>query len=495
MDAPRIAREIARDSPRSPWDVFGSLDNHYWGPSKKEERRLATTAFAGRQRTAVITARVDSAMLKPALESLRQLPMVTVRGWTATGDDAHILLSVSDPLPTSDLNAIFDGAPITSLEPDRGRTAAAYGLGASAEAFEAVCARPTLPEQRAAESTELELQVPIAKMNLPQVKAIDAADAHIVAVLDNGLEWNHPYVSNDVWINAAEMKGPPGSDGDGCGLIDDCIGWNFSDGSPDPSPYNSWPHGTSVAGLVMAVARSAGVPIKVMPVRTVGPANRLSLAGLAAAIDYASSHGAKTIVIASVWSLKGSPDPSGAHALAEALKRAAVRQSLVVCAAGNAGMDIVEHEIEPAYSGLAMSNVLTVLGAGPNFTTSNLAPGHVGEVVVGPAGSDVRSIGTTAMMSRPFGSTSAAAGIIGGVSAVIAAAREATGAAARKALLLQCRKPSASGSSVLSDHLFDCSFLPAAQKVRAKRSGSSPRRRAPPRVPGGSAPDPRQPGP
>jgi hypothetical protein len=198
----------------------------------------------------------------------------------------------------------------------------------------------------------------------------------------------------------------------------------------------------------------------VLPVRTDGPDSALSLTKLASAIDYARAHGAGTIVIATVWSLKDSPDALGQQALADALQRAS-SDSLVVCAAGNSGLDIEEEEIEPARSGLGMPNVLTVLGAGTNFTVSNLAAGHLNEVVVGPAGDDVKSIGTAKAMEIPFGSTSAATGIVGGVSAVMAAARGATNPAQRKQLLLQCRDPGAAVSNDLSKHLLNCSFLPA----------------------------------
>ncbi|MEK7354943.1 MAG: S8 family serine peptidase, partial [Bdellovibrionota bacterium] len=83
----------------------------------------------------------------------------------------------------------------------------------------------------------------------------------LVAVLDTGIDYNHPDLAENVWVNAKEKAGVPGVDDDGNGYVDDLHGWDaISDarkepwygqvGDPDPMDDNS--HGTHVAGTIGA---------------------------------------------------------------------------------------------------------------------------------------------------------------------------------------------------------------------------------------------------
>lgn len=49
----------------------------------------------------------------------------------------------------------------------------------------------------------------------------------IVAVMDTGIDINHPALKNNIWNNTAEVNGIEGIDDDGNGYIDDYYGWNF----------------------------------------------------------------------------------------------------------------------------------------------------------------------------------------------------------------------------------------------------------------------------
>lgn len=52
-------------------------------------------------------------------------------------------------------------------------------------------------------------------------------DSVIVAVMDTGIDIEHPALKNNIWYNLTEVNGIPGVDDDGNGYVDDFYGWNF----------------------------------------------------------------------------------------------------------------------------------------------------------------------------------------------------------------------------------------------------------------------------
>lgn len=72
----------------------------------------------------------------------------------------------------------------------------------------------------------------------------------IVAVMDGGIQVDHPDLARNMWVNEAELNGEPGKDNDGNGLVGDIYGWNFLRDMGEIVPH---PHGTHVAGTVAAV--------------------------------------------------------------------------------------------------------------------------------------------------------------------------------------------------------------------------------------------------
>ena len=74
--------------------------------------------------------------------------------------------------------------------------------------------------------------------------------AVIVAIMDGGVQWDHPDLAANMWVNEAELNGVPGVDDDGNGYRDDIHGYDFYKKSPDVEPGE---HGTHVAGTIAAV--------------------------------------------------------------------------------------------------------------------------------------------------------------------------------------------------------------------------------------------------
>lgn len=76
----------------------------------------------------------------------------------------------------------------------------------------------------------------------------------IVAVIDEGVKYNHPDLAANMWTNSGEIPGN-GVDDDGNGYVDDVYGYNFVDNTAAISWAKAGDsgHGTHVAGTIAAV--------------------------------------------------------------------------------------------------------------------------------------------------------------------------------------------------------------------------------------------------
>jgi len=152
--------------------------------------------------------------------------------------------------------------------------------------------------------------------------AADQGAGVVVALIDSGVDFNHPSLRNSFWLNADEMA--DGVDNDGNGLVDDLTGWDFVAG--DPLPQDELGHGTQMAGLVLHAAPAATI----MPLRVVNPEGAAGGLNVASAIRYATLHGADVINL----SLSSRDELPGVR---DAIQIAIQRGVLVVAAAGNSG--------------------------------------------------------------------------------------------------------------------------------------------------------------
>ncbi len=170
----------------------------------------------------------------------------------------------------------------------------------------------------------------------------------VIAVIDSGVEWDHPELRERILVNELEFNGNQGVDDDLNGYFDDIVGWDFDKADNDPRSVNS-AHGTNVAGVIAAAGWNqqsikgiAGGGLNsegclILPIAIGDPSPKSQF--LDDAILYALARGARVITL----SCSMIPNEFGMAALAVAKSRGVV----VVCAAGNDRSSVIWPASEP----------------------------------------------------------------------------------------------------------------------------------------------------
>jgi parallel beta-helix repeat protein len=189
-----------------------------------------------------------------------------------------------------------------------------------------------------------------------------------VAVLDTGIDYDHPELGNNRWINIPEDLGEDDVDDDGNGYVDDKYGYDFAgDSADDPldadeDPKDAYYHGTHVAGIIAADGNNhSGITgvcwrAKVMAVKIfaddgiVNPVTFVS--DEVAGIEYAIRNGAKVI---------NASFGGGGYSVAErdAIADAGAAGIIFVAAAGNYSSDNDSSAFYPASYNL--DNIISVM--------------------------------------------------------------------------------------------------------------------------------------
>lgn len=176
----------------------------------------------------------------------------------------------------------------------------------------------------------------------------------IVSIIDTGIDYNHPDLTANIWINSDEIPNN-GVDDDNNGYVDDYRGWDFANNDADPMDDNR--HGTHVAGTVGAVGNNAtgvvGVnwTVSLMPLKFLRSNGSGSTSDAIKAIVYATDNGAH--ITSNSWGGGGS-----SQALKDAIQYASDRGVLFVAAAGNESKDNDENPNYP--SNYEVENVIAV---------------------------------------------------------------------------------------------------------------------------------------
>lgn len=213
----------------------------------------------------------------------------------------------------------------------------------------------------------------------------------VVGVVDTGIDYNHPDLAANMWMNPGEVPGN-GVDDDRNGVVDDVYGYNAISNSGDPRDDNI--HGTHCAGTIGAVGNnSLGVvgvnhTVKLMALKFLDSSGSGSLGNAIKAIDYAikikQTYGINRMVLNNSWGGGGFSQP-----LHDAIDRARAAGIVFVAAAGNESND---NDINPAYpAGYDIANVISVAAVDKNGNLANFSNYGATSVDIAAAGVDILS--------------------------------------------------------------------------------------------------------
>jgi subtilisin family serine protease len=182
-----------------------------------------------------------------------------------------------------------------------------------------------------------------------------------VAVVDTGVDLDHPDLVSNLFVNPGEIPGN-GIDDDGNGYVDDVHGYDFADDDSDPNDVGG--HGTHVAGTIAAANNGFGATgiahgATILPVRVLGASGSGSSFDVAAGIRYAADLGADVINL----SLGG----GYSRAIQSAINYASSLGTFIVAAAGNEASSV------PSFPAQFSANYENVISVGAHQRSGSLA--------------------------------------------------------------------------------------------------------------------------
>ncbi|MCK5476075.1 MAG: S8 family serine peptidase [Candidatus Pacebacteria bacterium] len=183
----------------------------------------------------------------------------------------------------------------------------------------------------------------------------------IVAVIDSGVDYNHPDLAANIWTNPGEIA-DNGVDDDNNGFVDDYYGWDFY--SNDNDPMGATSHGTHCAGTIGAVGNNGvgvvGVNwnVSIMSIKFMGTSGGTTY-GAINSINYAINMGAD--IMSNSWG--ANLTSAGIENAISAANDAGI---LFVASAGNSGQDN-DNVVTPNYpSSSKLDNVVAVAATDSN---------------------------------------------------------------------------------------------------------------------------------
>jgi len=290
---------------------------------------------------------------------------------------------------------------------------------------------------------------PDVDINLPEayeyLKEHPATQSVTVAVVDTGIDIEHPALADHIRINTGEIP-DNGIDDDQNGYVDDVFGWDFYNndnsvchytvsefGTVRANPEDNDNHGTHCAGIIAATGEvfgiAGGIDIRILPLKIHGGLKGSgSVSQAIKAIKYAQTAGADICNLS--W---------GTTVYSEILETV-MRESdmLFVVAAGNSGGNNNSTPLYPAsYSLDNMISVAYVTQSGELASDSNYG---LSTVDIAAPGQDIYST-TVGDEYHYLSGTSMAAPVVSGVAALLYATEDSLYPQNIKEILLQTMKP------------------------------------------------------
>jgi len=286
----------------------------------------------------------------------------------------------------------------------------------------------------------------------------------VVAVLDTGVDLNHPDLINNLWRNEGEIPGN-GEDDDENGYIDDLHGINALSYAQGPSDDNG--HGSHVAGTIAAEGNN-GVGVsgvawhaQIMALKFLGANGAGSLAGAVEGINYVieqKTRGVNIRVINASWGGGGYSE-----ILKNAIERASNEGIMVVVAAGNEGND---NDRNPSYpASYNLPNIISVAAIGERGELASFSNRGRASVHIAAPGVDIFSTITGGRYASFSGTSMAAPHVSGALSLLLAKEPSVSIADIRTRVMESGRDLSSLTNATVSGRVLDLPRLLSGERV------------------------------
>lgn len=261
-----------------------------------------------------------------------------------------------------------------------------------------------------------------ADMNIAEAwsnSGVTGSNSVVIAVVDSGVQYNHPDLQANMWVNPGEIAAN-GVDDDSNGYVDDIYGINAITNSGNPMDDNN--HGTHVAGTIAAVGNnSAGITgvvqqAKIIACKFLSASGSGSSSDSLKCLDYIYAlkmRGVNIIASNNSWGGGGS-----SQSIADAIDKHRQAGILFVAAAGN---DAADNDASPHYpANYYKANVISVAATTQNDGLASFSDYGRWTVHVGAPGVNIYSTITSGSYTH-FQGTSMAAPNVTGLIALLSA--------------------------------------------------------------------------
>jgi subtilisin family serine protease len=213
----------------------------------------------------------------------------------------------------------------------------------------------------------------------------------VVAVIDSGVDYRHPDLVSNIWINTGENP-TNGFDNDGDGYVNDYYGYDFADNLPDP--IDSGFHGTHVAGTIAAVGNNLigmiGVDYqaRIMSLRASSDGETLPDSAIISAIQYATMMKGRGVNVVAINESFGG---GGSNSVERAAMVSAGSAGIIFCVA--AGNDSSDNDTTSTYpADYRLGNMIVVAATDQNDALSFFSNFGTNTVDVGAPGENILSL-------------------------------------------------------------------------------------------------------
>lgn len=262
--------------------------------------------------------------------------------------------------------------------------------------------------------------------HLPELQAEEAwevgqGEGMVIAVIDSGVNYNHPALLKNIQTNGGEIPGN-NVDDDLNGFVDDYVGYDFSNN--DWSPYDDGGHGSHVSGLAASSVFGTGKKAKILPIKALG-ARGGDIGSIAAAIRYAVDQGADILNMS--FGAYGAALPE----FISAMNYAESKGVLVVAASGNGhpffGIGLNTDVVPNFPSAFPNSNIVAVAAKAKGHVLAPYSNYGVNSVdIAAPGGVDPDDLLLSCFLETPtridyvgMSGTSMATPVVAGIAAQV----------------------------------------------------------------------------